>query len=395
MVTTTKPDNSINNRPPVFVVLQLSGGNDFMSTVIPYNDPHYFEYRKTVGIPEDDALHIDGGYAFHPSMGSVKNLWDEGKVAIFPGTGYASPNRSHFRSMDIWHTANPEALSSDGWLGKTIRDLDPNKENVVTGVSFGSGLPRAMYLSGTPAISVSELEGYGLLTDLAGRQQRQAIKAFTRMYAPEEFEEADVVWDHLGQTGLDALTGADMLKTAPPAYTSSIEYANDALSQSLKGIAQVHLSGIGTRIFYAQLGGFDVHGAQIQTQRTLLDNLSRSVGDFFADLRENSGSEEVIMMIFSEFGRRIKDNGNGTDHGWGSVILMAGGLLKEAQVHTDWPGLKKKNLYEGRDLLSTLDARAVYLSAMAVCFNVEPELLRREVFWGDNLSDLTASLFKI
>ena len=370
MVTTRKSDNSINNRPPVFVVLQLSGGNDFMSTVIPYNDPHYFEYRKTVGIPEDDALHIDGGYAFHPSMGSVKNLWDEGKVAIFPGTGYASPNRSHFRSMDIWHTANPEALSSDGWLGKTIRDLDPNKENVVTGVSFGSGLPRAMYLSGTPAISVSELEGYGLLTDLAGRQQRQAIKAFTRMYAPEEFEEADVVWDHLGQTGLDALTGADMLKTAPPAYTSSIEYANDALSQSLKGIAQVHLSGIGTRIFYAQLGGFDVHGAQIQTQRTLLDNLSRSVGDFFDDLRENSGSEEVIMMIFSEFGRRIKDNGNGTDHGSGGGTLLIGDRVKGG-FYDPYPSLAPEDQLDG-DMHFSHDFRSIYSTVLEQWLDLNP-----------------------
>ena len=370
MVTTAKSDKSINTRPPVFVVLQLSGGNDFMSTVIPYNDPHYFEYRKTVGIPEDDALHIDGGYAFHPSMGPIKNLWDEGKVAIFPGTGYPSPNRSHFRSMDIWHTANPEALSSDGWLGKTIRDLDPNKENVVTGVSFGSGLPRAMYLSGTPAISVSELEGYGLLTDLAGRQQRQAIKAFTRMYAPEEFEEADVVWDHLGQTGIDALTGADMLKTAPPAYTSSIEYANDALSQSLKGIAQVHLSGIGTRVFYAQLGGFDVHGAQIQTQQTLLANVSRSVGDFFDDLRENDGSQEVIMMIFSEFGRRIKDNGNGTDHGSGGGTMLIGDRVKGG-FYVPYPSLAPEDQLDG-DMHFSHDFRSIYSTVLEQWLDLNP-----------------------
>ena len=370
MVSKTKSAKETNNRPPVFVVLQLSGGNDFMSTVIPYNDPHYFEYRKTVGISEDDALHIDGGYAFHPSMGSIKNLWDEGKVAIFPGTGYPSPNRSHFRSMDIWHTANPEALSSDGWLGKTIRDLDPQKENVVTGVSFGSGLPRAMYLSGTPAISVSELEGYGLLTDLAGRQQRQAIKAFTRMYAPEEFEEADVVWDHLGQTGIDALTGADMLKTAPPAYTSSVEYANDALSQSLKGIAQVHLSGIGTRIFYAQLGGFDVHGAQIQTQQTLLQNVSRSVGDFFDDLRENDGSQEVIMMIFSEFGRRIKDNGNGTDHGSGGGTLLIGDRVKGG-FYDPYPSLAPEDQLDG-DMHFSHDFRSIYSTVLEQWLGLNP-----------------------
>ena len=272
--------------------------------------------------------------------------------------------------MDIWHTANPEALSSDGWLGKTIRDLDPNKENVVTGVSFGSGLPRAMYLSGTPAISVSELEGYGLLTDLAGKQQRQAIKAFTRMYAPEEFEEADVVWDHLGQTGIDALTGADMLKTAPPAYTSSIEYANDALSQSLKGIAQVHLSGIGTRVFYAQLGGFDVHGAQIQTQQTLLANVSRSVGDFFDDLRENDGSQEVIMMIFSEFGRRIKDNGNGTDHGSGGGTMLIGDRVKGG-FYDPYPSLAPEDQLDG-DMHFSHDFRSIYSTVLEQWLDLNP-----------------------
>ena len=370
MVTEVIKNQIVDRKPPVFVVLQLSGGNDFMSTVIPFKDPHYFEFRNTVGIPEDNALHIDGGYAFHPSMGAIKNLWDEKKVAIFPGTGYASPNRSHFRSMDIWHTANSEALSSDGWLGKTIRDLDPNKNNVVTGVSFGSGLPRAMYLSGTPAISVSELEGYGLLTDLAGRQQRQAVKAFTRMYAPEEFEEADVVWDHLGQTGIDALTGADMLKTAPPAYSSSVEYASDALSQSLKGIAQVHLSGIGTRIFYAQLGGFDVHGAQIQTQNKLLENVSRSVGDFFDDLRENNGSEEIIMMIFSEFGRRVKDNGNGTDHGSGGGTFLIGDRVNGG-FYDPYPSLALEDQLDG-DMQFSHDFRSIYSTVLEQWLGLNP-----------------------
>ena len=370
MVTEERTEKNSGEKDPVFVVLQLSGGNDFMSTVVPYNDPHYFEFRNTVGIPEDEAIHFTGGYGFHPTMGPMKGFWDEGNMAIFPGTGYPSPNRSHFRSMDIWHTAEPETLSSEGWLGRTIRELDPNKNNVVTGVSFGSGLPRAMYLPGTPAISVSELEGYGLLTSLAGKQQRQAIKAFTRMYTPEEFEEASVVWDHIGQTGIDALTGADMLKTAPPAYTSTVEYAGDALSQSLKGIAQVHLSGIGTRIFYAQLGGFDVHGNQIQMQNQLLDNMSRSVRDFFDDLREHNASEEVIMMIFSEFGRRIKDNGNGTDHGSGGGTFLIGDRVNGG-FYEEYPSLAPEDQLEG-DMHFKHDFRSIYSTVLDQWLGVNP-----------------------
>jgi uncharacterized protein (DUF1501 family) len=371
MTTNTITTRSGVKKPPVFVVLQLSGGNDFMSTVIPYSDPYYFEFRKTVGIPEEQALHIDGGYGLHPSMGPIKELYEAGNVAIIAGTGYPQPDRSHFRSMDIWHTAEPEKMSSEGWLGRTIRDLDPDKKNVVTGVSFGTGLPRAMYCQGTPAISVGYLEGYGLLTSLAGRQQRQAIEAFTRMYAPIEFDEASVVWDHLGQTGRDALTGADMLKTAPPAYSSSVEYANDALSQSLKGIAQVHLAGIGTRVFYAQIGGFDVHGNQKQVQANLWTNVSRAVKDFFDDLRGHNASEEVVMMIFSEFGRRIKDNGNGTDHGSGGGTFLIGDRVKGG-MYSQYPSLDPAKQLNG-DLYFNHDFRSVYSTVLEQWLGLNPD----------------------
>ena len=157
------------------VVVQQSGGNDYLNSIVPYTNGLYYDFRSLTHHDPEDVLKINDTLGFGPTMGPIKELWDEGKVALFPGSGYPSPNRSHFRSMDIWHTANPETLSSDGWLGKTIRELDPQKENVVTGVSFGSGLPRAMYLSGTPAISVTELEGYGLLTDLAGKKQLSLI----------------------------------------------------------------------------------------------------------------------------------------------------------------------------------------------------------------------------
>ena len=253
-------------KDPVLVVLQLSGGNDFMNTVVPYSDPFYYEFRKTVGIPEEDLLHIDNRYGLHPALSTFKEMYDQGNLAIIAGVGYPNPDRSHFRSMDIWHTAEPTAPIPEGWLGRVIRELDPNKQNVCTGVSFGQGLPRAMYLSGVPAISIRDLESYGLLTKMPGARQRRAINVFTRMYAPEEFDEASMVLGHIGQTGVDALTGVDMLKPVPAQYSSNVEYGSDQLSQSLRGIAQVHTANLGTRVFYAELGGFDTHGAQMGTQ---------------------------------------------------------------------------------------------------------------------------------
>ena len=358
-------------KDPVFVVLQLSGGNDFLNTVVPYGDPLYYDYRRTVGVQEDKVLRIDDRFGFHPAMPEIKAMYDRGDIAIVAGVGYPKPDRSHFRSMDIWHTAEPEGVIAEGWLGRVIRELDPQKQNVCTGVSFGQGLPRAMYLAGTPAISVSQLEGYGLLTSLPGARQRRAMNVFTCMYAPEEIGEASIALEHISNTGVDAMTGAEMLQKAPAGYKSSVEYANDVLAQSLKGIAQVHLSGIGTRVFYAQLGGFDTHGAQIATQTNLLRTVSRAVNDFFADLQEHDADEEVVMMVFTEFGRRVRDNGNGTDHGSGGGAMLIGKRVNGG-MYAEYPSLAPERQLSG-DLQFNNDFRSLYSTVLDDWIGIAPE----------------------
>jgi len=371
MTTAQNEANGSKTKQPVLVVLQLSGGNDFMNTVVPYGDPFYYDFRKTVGVSEEEALHLDSRLGFHPAMGEIKSLYDAGDVAVIQGIGYPDPDRSHFRSMDIWHTAEPHDFSGEGWLGRVIRELDPGKKNVVTGVSFGAGLPRAMYLTGTPAISVSELESYGLLTSLSGEKQRRALNAFTRMYVPEEFEEGAMVMQHIGQIGTDALAGVDMLKTAPSQYSSDVVYGSDALSQSLRGIAQIHTSGLGTRVFYAQHGGYDVHGRQVQTQEKLWGEVSKAVDSFFADLREHNASEEVVMMVFSEFGRRVRDNGNGTDHGSGGGAFLIGDRVKGG-LYGEYPSLDPAEQVSG-DLRFNNDFRSMYSTVLDDWLNIQPD----------------------
>ncbi|MBI4305973.1 MAG: DUF1501 domain-containing protein [Chloroflexi bacterium] len=365
---TRRLDGSRDGRHPVFAVLQLSGGNDFLNTVIPYADPLYFDYRKTVGIPDGQVLRLNDRLGLHPAMGPIKSLFDQGKVAVIPGVGYPEPDRSHFRSMDIWHTAEPARYISEGWLGRVIRELDPKKENVLTGVSFGSGLPRAMYLPGTPATSVSQLEGYGLMTSLAGARQRQALKAFTRMYMPVEFDEAAMILNHLGQTGRDALAAVDLLKVAPTTYESRIEYASDPLSQSLKGIAQIHLARLGTRIFYAEFGGFDVHGNEVATQAKLWGIVSRAINDFFADLQAHNAADDVVMLVFSEFGRRVRDNGNGTDHGSGGGAFLIGERVNGG-VYAEYPSLEPSKQLNG-DLRFNNDFRMLYTTILEEHFGM-------------------------
>ena len=159
-------------KPPTLVVLQLTGGNDPLNTVIPYGDPHYYDNRPTVRIPEQDILPIDNHYGFHPSMAAIKPFWDDGNMAILTGIGNPNVDYSHFRSMDIWYTCEPETMATDGWLGKVVREMDPKADNVLTAVNFGRGLPRAFTLDGVPVASVAELDSYGLLTGLSSVAER-------------------------------------------------------------------------------------------------------------------------------------------------------------------------------------------------------------------------------
>jgi uncharacterized protein (DUF1501 family) len=349
-MTSTKKD-------PILVVIQLTGGNDYLNTLIPYGDPLYYDNRSNVGIPQDQVLPIDDHFGFNPAAGPIKDLYDQGKVAIINGVGYPNPNRSHFRSMDIWHTCEPDKVGTEGWLGRVIRDLDPKSENVLTGVNFGRGLPRSLALSGVPVASVAVLESYGVLTGISGEPERsEALDVFARMYAPTMG--SGPVMEYLGQTGLDALKGADILKTAPEKYKSGIEYANSPIGRNLEGIAKVLTADLGTRIFYTQHGGYDTHANQGPAHPKLWSELSQAVTDFYADLKEHDTADNVLMFVFTEFGRRVKDNGSGTDHGSGGLALAIGDPVKGG-MYSEYPSLKAEDLLEG-DLRFNMDYRGVY-----------------------------------
>ncbi len=361
-----------SQRDPVLVVVSLSGGNDYMNTIIPYTNPLYKDYRPTLGFSEEEVIPIDDQLAFHPNMGPIKELYDQGKVAIIHGVGYPNPSRSHFRSMDIWHTSEPDKLGTEGWLGRAIRDLDPNKNNVITGVNFGRGLPRAMAAPAVPVASVGNLESYGVLTGISGEEQRtEALDIFTRMYAPAIG--TGPVMDYLGQTGLDALKGADILKTAPQKYTSNLEYGPDALGQGLKGIAQVHAADLGSRILYttSPYNAFDTHANQPPAHNSLWRNVSRAVSDFYQDLVDHNLNQETIIFMFSEFGRRVRDNGSGTDHGTGGVAFLIGDRVKGG-MYGEYPSLEPNKLEDGGDLLHNVDFRMVYSTILDKWLALDP-----------------------
>jgi len=271
--------------------------------------------------------------------------------------------------MDIWHTAEPDKVGTEGWLGRAIRELDPKGGNPVTAASVGHGLPRALVAPRASVASVTDLETYGLLTAIKEEDRRnRMLERFAAMYAP--VVGTGPVMDYFGQTGRDALKGADMLKVAPKVYSSNVEYPATSLGKKLRDVARIHLAGLGTRIFYTEHGGFDTHAAQGANHRKLWTEVSEAVADFWDDLQEHDADDNVVMFIFSEFGRRVRENGTGTDHGAGGVAFAIGPRVSGG-MHGAYPDLRPESLREG-DLAPNQDFRGLYTTILGDWLQVDP-----------------------
>ena len=356
-------------KAPVLVDVQLSGGNDYLNTVIPYNNGLYRDNRKAVSIGDNQIIHLDKTYGFPSFLAPMKHFWDEGKLAILHGVGYLDSPRSHFRSMDIWHTCEADKVGTEGWLGRVVREFDPKKENVVTAVSFGPCLFRALSVPGVPVACVAgPLETYGFLPSIQDKAQRRAmLDRFSRMYTPVP---GSGVMEYLGTTGLDSLKGADILKVAPGKYKSDAIYPDTSIARKLKGIAQVHFADLGTRVFYCDHGSFDTHAGQNPIHASLWGDLSKGLEVFMADLRAHDGSDNVVVLVFSEFGRRVRDNGSGTDHGAAGVTFVLGDKIKGGH-YGDMPSLDAGKLVQG-DLNPNMDFRGIYSTILERWMRLDP-----------------------
>ncbi|MCE2458029.1 MAG: DUF1501 domain-containing protein [Dehalococcoidia bacterium] len=361
---------TINGKPPVLVVVQLTGGNDFMNTLVPYNNGVYYDARPTVVIPQEEVLPINDTLGFNPNLAPLKDMYDAGNVAIVQGIGYENSSRSHFRAMDIWHTCEPVKVGTEGWLGRTIREIDPDKENVLTAVNIGRGLPRALVAPGVPVTSVGDLDNVGLMTSIEEQERRtKALDMFKKMYSPAIG--TGPVMEYLAQTGSDVYTGADILKQAPVSYTSEVEYADNTIAKSLKDVARTHIAGLGTRIFYSAHGGYDHHANELKTHPQLLTELGGAISDFFEDLRDHEASEEVVMLVFTEFGRRMRDNGSGTDHGSGGGAFIIGDRVNGG-LYSEYPSLEPSKWLHGEDLDWTIDYRGIYSTILDQWLGLDP-----------------------
>ena len=357
-------------KAPVLVVIELKGGLDFMNTVIPYQSGVIRDARPNVSLPIEDALPINDELAWHPASKALKALYDAGDVAVVQGVGWENSSRSHFRAMDIWHTCEPDIIATEGWLAKVTREFDPDSANPLTAVSFGRGLPRALAASGVTVTSIANLDQFGLMTKVEVEEERSKdLDSFKRMYTPGVG--SGIVQDYLAQTGRSVLKSADMLADVPSRYSSGIEYAPNSIAQALRDVVRVHTAGLGTRIFYTQHPGYDLHANESVTQPQLLTQLTEAIADFMDDLRGQDASQEVTVLVFSEFGRRIKDNGSGTDHGSaGGAYLIGDGVA--GGLYGEYPSIEPKDWLNGEDLRPTIDFRSVYSSLLDQWMGIDP-----------------------
>ena len=267
------------------------------------------------------------------------------------------------------HTCEPDKVGVEGWLGLAIREMDPKQENVLTGVNIGRGLPRALSVSGVPVTSIGDIEAYGVLNDSDKAHLRdRSIQSFKNIYS--QAIGSGPVSEYIGKTGIDILKGADLLSGVAGSYSSSVEYADNPIAKSLRDVARIHLSGLGTRVFYTNHGGYDSHANELHTHPGLMTELSGAIADFMDDLEQHDAADEVAILVFTEFGRRMRDNGSGTDHGSGGGAFIIGKDVAGG-LYSEYPSLDPTDWEHGEDLKHTIDFRGIYGTMLEQWIGVE------------------------
>jgi uncharacterized protein (DUF1501 family) len=352
----------------VLVVLQLSGGHDGLSAVVPYGDDGYGRNRQASRIQADEVLKIDNYLGLHPNLTSFKDLLDAGSFAAIQAVGYPNPNLSHFTSMDIWHLADNEARSNStakenrfGWIGKYCDVAYKNDPNPQVAISLGSGQsPRALNGLEHPGISFSQPQSFRYLGD-RGNQERAEAYAKLNQMTPKGLSSDQ---DFVTQTALNANAASASIRELAGNYKTDVSYPTGSLAASLKTVASLIAGGLNTRVYYVFQGGFDTHFFQRARHDSLMAELGGAVGAFQQDLAAQGNTERVLTMAFSEFGRRVTENGSqGTDHGIAGPMFLVGPGVK-AGIHGEAPDLAQDKMVAGRDLQHKIDFRSVYAEVL-------------------------------
>jgi uncharacterized protein (DUF1501 family) len=360
-------------RRRTLVVVQLGGGNDGLNTVVPHGDAAYYAARRVIGIPKSQVLDLNGYVGLHPSLSALKTRFDQGEVAVVQGVGYPNPNRSHFRAMDIWQSGVPERVVQTGWLGRYVDAACCGQDQPLTSslgaMSMTDTAPLTLWTEHVLVPTIGSLSTFKFQTDDGEAPDERLVhldtfrEIYSRTASPSAYD------DFVRRVGRDALDTSEQLQRIASTYAPSVTYPTTSFANQLKQVAQIMSGDLGTRIFYVQLGGFDTHSAQLTSHAALLKTLADGVDAFLKDLDTHGRADDVALLCFSEFGRRVAENGSaGTDHGAAAPVFLIGrgvqgGLLGQHPSLT--------SLSNG-DLRFTVDFRSVYAGVLRDWLDGDP-----------------------
>jgi uncharacterized protein (DUF1501 family) len=337
------------------VVIQLSGGNDGLNTIIPYGDDIYYQKRKTIAINQTDIIKLNDMQGFNPNLLALKEIYDQGWMGIINSVGYPNPDRSHFRSMDIWQTASDSnQFLTTGWIGRYLDSNCQTCKNPYTAIEVDDTLSLAMKGGAMKGIAVQDPG------KLYQETREPFFKDLVRDHKDDHLNEDNL--GYLYKTMIETYSSADYIQDRSKTYTVSAEYPATQLGNQLKTVSKFINSGLQTRVYYVSLSGFDTHVGQQNQQGRQLKIYGDAVAAFVKDLKQTGKLDDTLVMTFSEFGRRVEQNAsNGTDHGTANNIFLFGGKLKKPGIFNDAPNLTD---LDSGDLKYQVDFRDVYATLL-------------------------------
>ncbi|MEM6820984.1 MAG: DUF1501 domain-containing protein [Verrucomicrobiota bacterium] len=346
---------------PILVILQLGGGNDGLNTVVPFAHDAYYTARPNLAVKASSVLKLGDEFGLNPALSGIKSLYDSGNAAIINGVGYPNPNRSHFRSMEIWHTASDSNKNEHyGWLGNYFDNTCQGSPEPSNGISIGNNPPQAFHGKKQIGISMTSPKSYQFIEDEPtpdGNSETMTGDSINELNGSAPAEDSLQNLDFLRRTTMDAEVSSETIHTMTKAQKNTISYPQTKLGRDLSLVAQLIAGGMPTRVYYVNHGGFDTHANQQGTHTRLITEFSNAVSAFCSDLKKMGHFDRVLMMSFSEFGRRVKENGSrGTDHGVAGPTFLFGGNLKGG-CYGKYPSLT--DLTKG-DLKHNTDFRSIY-----------------------------------
>ena len=350
------------------VIVQWSGGNDGLNTVVPYQNDIYYKNRPTLAINKKEVLKLDKGLGLNPVMTGLKSLYDDGLVSIINNVGYPNPNRSHFRSMDIWQTASSsEEYLQTGWIGRYLDEYAKDEKPY-----------HALEVDDTLSLTLKGAMKSGFATSNPMSLKKSTKNKFHQAVVHHHEHDHEENVAYLYKTLVDTQNSAKYLHQQSSIYKSTVDYQKNAFAQDLKQIAELIVAGTDTKIYYANLGGFDTHVNQKNQQEMRLKRYSDAMKAFVKDLKQNNRLDDTLIMTFSEFGRRVKQNASrGTDHGTANNLFLIGGKLNKAGIYNEAPNLKDLN---NGDLKYSVDFRKVYATVLKNWLDVDPKLVLGKQF---------------